>query len=105
MNEFYFVGGATSPKQRRPRVSASQGVEVEIIDVPFRATSAQDNVWIGPGCSQATADEVIIDHGLKLAIILIHLIWSYHHTCSNITFDCYYTLDLIRSTPSQSKYF
>jgi hypothetical protein len=44
-------------KQRRTRVSASQGVEVEIIDVPFKTRnsnstfetlSAQEDEWIGP---------------------------------------------------------
>jgi hypothetical protein len=47
------AGGAASLNHRRPRVSASQGVEVEIIDVPFKPISPQDKSWRGPISKEA----------------------------------------------------
>ena len=38
-------GCEAGAKARRPKISASQGVEVEIIDVPFRAVSRDQNDW------------------------------------------------------------
>jgi hypothetical protein len=61
------AGGAASLNHRRPRVSASQGVEVEIIDVPFKPISAQDKSWRGP-ISKETDKEVTLNR-MELPIL------------------------------------